>query len=254
MIPLRDNQPTRSFPLVTILIIAVNVVVYIAQVSSQGAIDASYSMVPYEVTHNISLAGHALRNQSGQILAVYGPPPHPIWLTIFTSMFMHANLLHIGGNMLYLWIFGNNIEDALGKFRYIIFYFVCGLIADLAQIATGPNSPIPTLGASGAIAGVLGAYLILYPNARVLTIVPIFIAFLTEIRAIWVLGFWIVLQIIQGVSGLGGEAGGGVAYFAHIGGFFTGIILIMMLGGRRLAAQQRRPTYVPPPYNRGGYR
>lgn len=254
MIPLRDNQPTRTFPIVTILIIAANVLVYIAQVTSQGAIDASYTMVPYEITHNISLAGQHLTDNQGHVLAVYGSSPHPIWLTIFSSMFMHAGLLHIGGNMLYLWIFGNNIEDALGKLRYIFFYFACGLIAAFAQIATSPNSPIPTLGASGAIAGVLGAYLILYPNARVLTIVPIFIAFLTEIRAIWVLGFWILLQIFQGIGGLGMQRGGGVAYFAHIGGFFAGIVIILICGGQRLAAQQRRPVNYPPPYNRGGYR
>lgn len=253
MIPLRDNQPTSTFPIVTILIIAVNVVVYLAQVASQGAINASFSMVPYEVTHNIDLAGQALRDHQGQIVAVYGPSPHPLWLTIFSSMFMHGGLLHIGGNMLYLWIFGNNIEDALGKFRYLVFYLVCGVIAALAQIATDPNSPIPTLGASGAIAGVLGAYLILYPNARVLTIVPIFIAFLTEIRAFWVLGFWIVLQVFQGLSGIGMERGGGVAYFAHIGGFFTGIVLIFLLGGRRLVARQQKRVYYPPPSGGGGY-
>ena len=119
-------------------------------------------MVPYEVTHNVDLAGHSLRDSSGHVVAVYGPAPHPIWLTIFTSMFMHGGLLHIGGNMLYLWIFGNNIEDALGKFRFLVFYLVCGFVAALSQILSGPNSPVPTLGASGAIAGVLGAYLILY--------------------------------------------------------------------------------------------
>jgi membrane associated rhomboid family serine protease len=176
-----------------------------------------------------------------------------LWLTIFSSMFMHASLLHIGGNMLYLWIFGNNIEDALGKFRFLAFYLFCGLAAAAAQIMTAPNSMIPTLGASGAIAGVLGAYLILYPHARVLTIVPIFIAFLAEIRAVWVLGFWIALQVFQGLAGLGMQRGGGVAYFAHIGGFFTGMILILILGGQRLVARQKQRIYYPPPSG-GGYR
>ena len=133
----------------------------------------------------------------------YGPSPHPLWLTIFTSMFLHGGLLHIGGNMLYLWIFGNNIEDALGKGRFLLFYLVCGLAASAAQIAIDPNSLIPNVGASGAIAGVLGAYFILYPNARVLSLVPIFIYFLAEVRAFWVLLLWIVLNVFQGVVGLG---------------------------------------------------
>lgn len=254
MIPLRDDQPTSTFPLVTVLLIAANVLVFLAQQASQGGIEASFSMVPYEVTHNADLAGQALRDPAGQVVAVYGQPPHPLWLTIFTSMFLHSGLLHIGGNMLYLWIFGNNVEDALGKVRYLIFYFVCGLAAGLAQIASSPNSLIPTLGASGAIAGVLAAYWLLYPNARVLTIVPFFIYFLANIRAYWVLGFWIVLQVIQGVAGIGMERGGGVAYFAHIGGFVAGIIIIQLLGGQALVARQRRRTmYHPPPSGGGGY-
>ena len=173
----------------------------------------------------------------------------PAWATIFSAMFMHENLLHIGGNMLYLWIFGNNVEDALGKFRFLLFYLACGVVAAVAQLATDVNSVIPTLGASGAIAGVLAAYWLLYPDARVLTIVPLFIAFLANIRAYWVLGFWIVLQLYLGFSGLGMQRGGGVAYFAHIGGFAAGLFFISLLGGRRLVARQRvRSAYYPPPY------
>ncbi len=255
MIPLHDDQPTRTFPIVTILLIALNVLVYAAQQTLP--LNESWSMVPYEITHNTDLAG--VIGQVGQNGGVslhqippgvsvplgaqdiyYAASPHPVWLTIFTSMFMHGSLLHIGGNMLYLWIFGNNIEDALGKVRFLLFYLVCGVLAAAAQIAVGPNSLIPNVGASGAIAGVLGAYLILYPNARVLSLVPLFVMFLANIRAVWVLLFWIGLQLYQGVAGLGMQRGGGVAYFAHIGGFFAGMLLISLLGGRALAVKQQR--------------
>ena len=255
MIPLHDDQPTRTFPIVTILLIALNVLVYAAQQSLP--LNESWSMVPYEITHNTDLAG--VIGQVGQNGGVslhqipagasvalgprdiyYALSPHPLWLTIFTSMFMHGSLLHIGGNMLYLWIFGNNIEDALGKVRFLLFYLVCGVLASAAQIAVGPNSLIPNVGASGAIAGVLGAYLILYPNARVLSIVPLFVMFLANVRAVWVLLLWIGLQLFQGIMGLGMQRGGGVAYFAHIGGFFAGMLLISLLGGRALAVKQQR--------------
>lgn len=247
VIPLRDDQPTSTFPIITVLLIAANVLVYLAQVASGGAINQSFAMVPYEVTHNIDLAGQVMRDQQGNIVAAYGPSPHPLWLTIFTSMFMHGGFLHIAGNMLYLWIFGNNIEDALGKIRFLVFYLACGLIAALAQVFMDVNSLIPNLGASGAIAGVLGAYFVLYPNARVLTIVPIFIAFLANIRAYWVLLFWIALQLWQGANGLGMRQQGGTAFFAHIGGFFAGMVIIRLLGGKRLAVQQRREAQYPHP-------
>ncbi len=247
VIPLRDDQPTSTFPLVTVLLIAANVLAYLAQVASGGAVTQSFALVPFAVTHNVDLAGRVMRDAQGHVVAAYGPPPHPIWLTIFTSMFLHGGLLHIGGNMLYLWIFGNNIEDALGKVRFLVFYLVCGLVAALAQIGTDVNSFIPNLGASGAIAGVLGAYFVLYPNARVLTIVPLFIAFLANIRAYWVLLFWIALQLWQGANGLGMRQQGGTAFFAHIGGFFAGMLIIQLLGGKRLAVQQRREASYPRP-------
>lgn len=250
VIPLRDDQPTSTFPLVTVLLIAANVLAYAAQVMSGGAVTQSFALVPYEVTHNIDLAGRVFRDAQGQVVAAYGPAPHPLWLTIFTSMFLHGGFLHIAGNMLYLWIFGNNIEDALGKLRFLVFYLVCGAIAAAAQILTDANSLIPNLGASGAIAGVLGAYFVLYPNARVLTIVPIGFAFLLNIRAYWVLLFWIVLQLWQGANGLGMHQQGGTAFFAHIGGFFAGMLIIQLLGGKRLAVQQRREAQSPP---RSGY-
>ncbi len=269
MIPLRDNQPTNSFPIVTVILIVLNVLVFAAQYLSGGLLDSSYAMIPAEVVSGQDLAHvigqigrdgvvhlqqlppdvHSIRLRPDQLY--YGASPHPVWLTIFSSMFMHSGLLHIGGNMLVLWVFGNNIEDALGKVRYIIFYLVCGLAAALAQIAINPSSLIPTLGASGAVAGVMGAYLILYPHARVLTIVPIVIGFIVEIPAFWVLVVWIGLNVFQGVTGIGTEHGGGVAYFAHIGGFFAGLVIIQLLGGKGLVArQQRRAAYEPPP---GGY-
>ena len=262
MIPLRDNQPTSTFPIVTLLLIALNVLVYVGQ--HILPLDQVWSLVPYEITHNIDLYGtvgqigrdgavHLYRIPPGGMALgpndiVYGPSPHPVWLTIFTSMFLHGSLLHIGGNMLYLWIFGNNIEDVLGKAKFLLFYLVCGAAASLAQIAVDPNSLVPNLGASGAIAGVLGAYFILYPNARVLSLVPVFIVFLAEVRAYWVLLIWIVLNIFQGVVGLGIERGGGVAHFAHIGGFFAGILLISLLGGQKLVARQQRRADAYPPY------
>lgn len=240
----------------TILLIGMNVLVYVGQQTLP--LDASWSLVPYELTHHVDLAdvvGHVGQNGQVQLYQVpagtpqvtlgprdifYALSPHPLWLTVFTSMFMHSGLLHIGGNMLYLWIFGNNIEDVLGKARFLGFYLLCGVAAAAAQIAINPDSLIPNVGASGAIAGVLGAYFVLYPNARVLTIVPLFIAFLAEIRAYWVLLLWIVLNIFQGVAGLGMTNGGGVAHFAHIGGFFAGVLLIYLLGGPRLAAASLR--------------
>jgi membrane associated rhomboid family serine protease len=174
------------------------------------------------------------------------PTIQPTWLTIFTAMFLHANLLHIGGNMLFLWIFGNNVEDALGKLRYLLFYFGCGVFAAVAQIAVDPTSLVPTLGASGAIAGVLAAYIVMFPGARVLTIITaLFIWFLREISAFWVIGIWIALQVIEGIYGLDGESAGGVAYFAHIGGFIAGLVAILAMGGRKLGERQMRLTAYP---------
>ncbi|MBS3753602.1 MAG: rhomboid family intramembrane serine protease, partial [Anaerolineales bacterium] len=147
-------------------------------------------------------------------------------LNIFSSMFMHAGLAHIGGNMLYLWIFGDNVEDAMGKGRYFIFYIMGGITASLTHILTNPDSQIPTVGASGAIAAVLGAYLILYPRQRVVTIIPLgFFMRITMLPASLVLGMWFVLQFFQGVMTLGGPDMGGVAFWAHIGGFVAGVIL-----------------------------
>ncbi|BDI28329.1 rhomboid family intramembrane serine protease [Capsulimonas corticalis] len=262
MIPLRDNQPTERFPAVTIALIALNVVMFIAQWLLP--LDASLTAVPYELTHHVDIVGRVALSSSGHLLApgqhpaailTYGPSPHPLWITIFTSMFMHAGLMHLGGNMLFLWVFGNNIEDALGRFRFVVFYLLCGLAAALLQIATDPNSVTPVLGASGAIAGVLAAYYLLYPRARVLTLVPIsWFGFFVELRAGWVLAFWFALQVYEGLVGIGMERGGGVATFAHIGGFLTGLALIQLCGGRRLAQRQsKRAALIPIPPSERGY-
>jgi membrane associated rhomboid family serine protease len=233
MIPLRDENPTRITPYLTWLLIAANVAIYILQIATGmhegrtglvGGI-SGWTMVPIEVTQGIDVS------TNGQTLL------HPYWLTIFTSMFMHGGLLHLGGNMLFLLIFGNNIEDALGHVKYLLFYLICGVIAAVAQIAWNPVSVIPTLGASGAIAGVLGAYLVLFPHAKVDSLVFLGI-FFTRIRvpAYLLLGFWIVSQFFSQFTGAmaqrqGGESGG-VAYLAHIGGFIAGMILIKLFGAK----------------------
>lgn len=208
MIPLRDDNPTHITPIVTYLLILVNIVVFLFQIllgSNSEAFVYQFALIPANVTNLISLG--ALFN-------------------IFTSMFMHAGLAHIGGNMLYLWIFGDNVEDRLGSFKYLLFYIIGGVVASLAHIITNPNSQIPTVGASGAIAAVLGAYLVLYPSQKVLTLIPLgFWLRMTMLPASVVLGLWFVLQLFQGVASLGMPDVGGVAFWAHIGGFVTGVAL-----------------------------
>jgi len=208
MIPLRDENPTHLTPFVNYLLIALNVGAFILQ-ETVGATNPElvrqFAMIPSRITQD--------------------PDPFSI-LTIFTSMFMHAGLAHIGFNMLYLWVFGDNVEDAMGHGRFLAFYLVGGVLASLAHVVTNPNSQIPTVGASGAIAAALGAYLIIYPRSRVLTLIPLgFFIRLTMVPAVLVLGLWFVLQLFQGVATLGGPDVGGTAFFAHIGGFVAGLIL-----------------------------
>lgn len=220
-----------------------NVLIYVIQ--ALGILNlTNWSMIPYSVIHNVRVAPVA--NNFGQIVGFAKTPGvglDPQWLTIFTSMFMHGSIMHLGGNMLYLWIFGNNIEDVLGHAKFFVFYIVCGVLAALAHIAFSLGSPIPTVGASGAIAGVLGAYLLLFPNARIRTLVFIFF-FVTfvEIPALIVLGFWFVLQL-TGVLGPS-MPGGGIAYWAHVGGFVAGMLIIHIAGGKTLL--RRRRTYQSP--------
>ncbi len=213
MIPIRDINPTLRFPIVTVVLIAINVVVFIIELIlfASGALPQTvYAMgvIPFQVTHH------------------FGPL---VIVNFFTSMFMHGGLVHIIGNMLYLWIFGNNVEDVMGRGRFAIFYLVCGLAASGAQVVSDPHSPIPSIGASGAIAGVLGAYILLFPRAQVETLLLMgYFTRLIRVPALIVLGFWFVLQLFSGLLSFGMSQTGGVAWFAHIGGFVAGLLLVKL--------------------------
>ena len=231
-----DNQGRLTTPFVVYIIIAINAVVFLvfqqATATEAGAeFTYAYSVVPYEITHNVDLVS-PMRVPGGPVIPQF-PGPNPIWLTIFTSMFMHGGWMHILGNMLYLWIFGDNVEDNFGHGKFLIFYLVCGVAASFSQIFVSPNSVIPSLGASGAIAGVLGAYLIMFPRNRVRNLVFLGFLFTTiELPAVIVLGFWIVIQIFSQYTATFGHAQGGVAYMAHIGGFATGLLLCFLFRTR----------------------
>jgi membrane associated rhomboid family serine protease len=218
-IPIKDLNPRRSFPAVTLLLILVNVAVFAFQATLTPRAEKAFILTFADVPSRLPalFSGHA------------GPF---VLLPFLTSMFLHAGILHIAGNMLFLWIFGDNVEDFFGHFGYLLFYFVCGITASLAHDFSNLHSGIPALGASGAISGVLGAYLVLYPRARVLTLVFIF---LVPIPAVVILGWWFILQILGGLSTVGMQAEGGVAWWAHIGGFLMGIVLtlVVRLRGRR---------------------
>ena len=223
-IPLKDENPTSRFPIVTVTIVVLNVVVFLLQLLSPEGLQFSiYKMgtIPYEITHFQSLP--LLVGQTAEQVTRLAPP-----LTLIVSMFLHGGFLHLLFNMLYLWIFGNNVEDFLGPFRFLIFYLIAGVGASLTHILFNANSQIPMIGASGAIAGVLGAYLVLYPKARVMTFMFLFFFIrIVPIPAAFVLGFWFLMQILSvGV-------GGGVAWFAHIGGFLIGMGLIKLITKKR---------------------
>lgn len=243
MIPLRDSNPTRTFPIVTVVLIAMNVIAFILD-HATASVQVVEVLTPYGLVRAHRLVG-GLAQHYALIPAEVTTDLFGTWYTVFTSMFLHANWLHIGGNMLYLWIFGNNVEDTLGHVGFIVFYLVCGALAALAHIITGPGSEIPTIGASGAVAGVMGAYVVFFPHARVLALVPVlFFSTLMEVPAIVVIGFWALIQFVN-VNWLGGGElrGGGVAYAAHAGGFVAGLAIVMMLGGQRLVARARRRSY-----------
>jgi membrane associated rhomboid family serine protease len=219
MFPLADeNEPGHGLPWVTIGLIAVNVAVFLLlqQAGANNTFTYGFSAVPFEITHNVDLVGV----QGGIPQA---PGPDPIYFTLLSSMFMHGGWLHIGGNMLFLWIFGDNVEHRIGRLTYLVFYLVAGLVASLAQVAVSANSAIPSLGASGAISGVLGAYLVMFPGNRVTVFV---FRFLTSVPAIVAIGMWAVLQFINGLGSIAvsAETSGGVAYMAHIGGFVVGLV------------------------------
>src|SRR2546427_9452268 len=234
MLPLRDNVPTRTFPLVTVGIIAVNVIVWIWEFTGTSVETDVIHYGYYPCKLASPCLGPALQAQI------------PWYEEAFTSMFMHGGWEHIIFNMLFLWIFGNNVEDAMGKIRFLLWYLAAGLAATAAQtfvtlqFGTARDASIPNIGASGAIAGVLGAYFLLLPRARVLTAIFFGLIFLREIPAVWFLGIWILLQLWQGGVGLTHpDQTGGVAVFAHIGGFAFGIVTVFLVAKRR----PLQPTY-----------
>jgi membrane associated rhomboid family serine protease len=258
VLPLGDLHPTRITPVVTYALIAINVVVYLLQIQSGDRITLAFACTPWEVTHNEDLTELVRRPPSvvriqdprdptGQrIVEVeqqptppipHAPTPIPVWMTLFTAMFLHGGLMHLLGNMLYLWIVGDNVEEVLGSVRYIIVYLACGLMGALAQIIANPDSMIPTLGASGAIAGIMGAYVIWFPHNQIRVLV---FRIITVLPAVVVIGGWIILQIWLGAGSFGkiGESGG-VAYLAHVGGALTGICVALLFYDRAQYFKQR---------------
>jgi membrane associated rhomboid family serine protease len=222
MFPIRDDQPSFSTPFVNYFIIGLNVIVFLFEQSVQYqdprgylALMYQFGVVPRQITHELAGAGH---------FSLAGA-----FLPILTSMFLHAGWLHIIGNMWFLWIFGDNIEDRLGHFQYLLFYLICGFAAALAHIVLNAGSNLPTVGASGAISGVMGAYLLLYPRAKVLTLVVLIVFFTFWWLPAWIfLLYWFALQILSGAQTIGqvGRETGGIAVWAHVGGFVAGLILI----------------------------
>ena len=239
VMPLRDdNTGRRIVPIATYALIATNVLVWLIELAVGDRFVNGYSTIPYEITNNTDLVGTRSVNVGGQSVALqHYEGPTPIYLTLLFSMFMHASWLHIGGNMLYLWIFGDNIEDRIGHARFLVFYLVCGLAASAAHIMFATDSMIPSLGASGAIAGVLGAYLVLFPRRSVRVLMG---RQIVNMPAFMVLGLWILLQVFSQISVVDGQ-GAGVAYMAHIGGFVAGLVLIFLFGGKRAPTREILP-------------
>jgi membrane associated rhomboid family serine protease len=247
MFPLRDANPTRRVPYVTIILILVNIGIYfLVQPQGQqlfGQIDAEmeanrftfeYAAIPCEVTTGEPLSVDEVPNSQGDIDNCdpgRGDPVFPdkqVWLAMLFSMFFHGSLIHLGGNLLFLWVFGNNIEDHLGALRYLIFYLIGGVVATLAHVAVQPDSTIPLIGASGAVAAVMGAYLVWFPNAQVLTAFFFIFVLFREIAAKWVLGFWLVSQFFINPNA-------GVAWMAHVGGFLFGAAIAALVRFSRAA-------------------
>jgi membrane associated rhomboid family serine protease len=284
MLPLKDNIPTARFPVITVAIIAINVAFFIWQwtyptspelgqlgVKSIDQSSLEYGAQPYRITHPDETGDCAIGAVNAQAQAGVvcpgteefaqaeqrgrqdpGNQPIPLdqapwFVTLFTSMFMHGGILHIAGNMLFLWVFGNNIEDSMGRGKFVAFYLLAGLVALYAQAALDPSSTAPTIGASGAVAGVLGGYALLFPAARVLTLIFIvFFVTLVEIPALILLAIWFVLQFIPALGQVAvdvGETGGGVAYFAHVGGFLFGLAAIKLFATRRRDPEPPLPVY-----------
>jgi len=244
MIPLRDYRKSRTFPAVTVALVILNLLMFSFQLTRSANTtqildvsawaDAGLSFADDPATQGwIRIAERDLFVFSyglvpGEFLGGVDLPPTipiPLWITLFASMFLHGGVLHLLGNMLYLWIFGDNVEDAMGHVRFLVFYLVCGGVAAFSQIAIGPGSGVPLIGASGAIAGVLAAYFMLFPHSRVLTLIPIFFFVrLAAIPAVFLLGLWFIFQVVSGAGSI--SATSGVAWFAHIGGFLAGLVLV----------------------------
>ena len=246
--PLRDYRPSRTFPWVTVTIIAIDVLIYLYQalilgdqrvlvrvglrsayITKEDLFIYTYGLSPCEVLGSCS---------------AFPPAEFPLWATLFTSMFLHGSLLHVAGNMWYLWVFADNVEDAMGKLRFLIFYLLSGLAAALAQILVNPDTQTPMVGASGAISGVLGAYMILYPRGRVLTLLWVFyfVRFM-QLPALYFLGFWFLFQLLS-ASLVGTGEGGGIAWMAHIGGFVAGMLLVRLFVSR----PRPQPRLGPPDF------
>ena len=253
VIPIGDEDTggQTGIPWVNVAIIALNVIVFLYQLVDPNFTNG-YSTVPAEITQGIDIVGvRQLVLPDGTTATIdEGPGPNPIWLTLLTSMFMHGGWLHIGGNMLFLFIFGDNIEKAYGHIKYLVFYLVCGIIASLAHVLSQPDSIIPSLGASGAISGVLAAYLVLFPTNRVKVLLTLGVIFLRPIMvpAVVMIGLWALLQFVNGLGAIAvSEQTSGVAYWAHIGGFIAGA-LITLLAKPFLDRGTRVPARVTPPY------
>ena len=284
MIPLKDNIPTSRFPILTVALIAINIVVFIwqihfsssdysntqfakLQVSESDQVTLEYGAIPYRLLHpgkdcavgvveagaphsEVVCQGTSKYARARQLQSS-GAPFQPLdsppwWATVFTSMFMHGGILHIAFNMLFLWIFGNNVEDSMGRPRFLIFYLLAGVVAAYTQAILSASSTLPAIGASGAIAGVLGGYLLLFPRARVLTLIfIIFFVTLLEIPAVIMLGIWFVLQFLPALGQVSTHAtgGGGVAYWAHVGGFAFGLAAIKLFANRYRAERASEPPY-----------
>ncbi|MDI6839824.1 MAG: rhomboid family intramembrane serine protease [bacterium] len=221
MIPLKDDNQLNRFPIFTILIIAVNVFLFGYEVWLGKGIEAfvtKFGCIPYEITHGVDLFPYL---------------DFPVYFTLITSIFLHGSWFHLLGNMWFLFIFGDNVEDWLGRGRFILFYLGCGVAASLVQILFHPMSKVPTIGASGAIAGIMGAYLILYPRTRVLCLIPFFIFFrIVRLPAFLFLGIWIMWQLFSSMATF--PVGTNIAFFAHIGGFFVGLFFVRWLRNRKL--------------------
>ncbi len=255
MFPLKDNLPTQNLPVVTIVFIALNVIAYLFLQPktgidfSGGSLDPEalfhYRAGPYELTHPGEQCQAIRDGAAARCAEGVGDGGIATPLTLLTSMFTHAGLLHLGGNMLFLWIFGNNVEDGMGRVKFVLFYVLGGLAATGLQVAIGPDEVVPTLGASGAVAGVLGGYILLHPRAKVVTLVFIvFFVSIIELPAIIFLGIWFGQQALFGALDLTNPSGGGggVAYFAHVGGFLFGLLAI------KLFARRHHDSALPAPF------